>query len=290
MTHDDVIKSVIEIKNGNTLLLYDLIKKCDYMTGSILKKYKGILAKHNIGFDDFRQELNLYFIQGVYDFPLEHGNFIAYMFTYLNHHTFNFLSENTNMISKCDSSKGSYNILSLNSTIKSGDNNLEIIDTIADENTLNGENDIITKLEIEKSHDIIKKILHKFISLYDVNFLFDVYGLNGNYTIQQICEKYSISLHDFIMYERLVILTLKTSEKMYNYYETLMDISTQSYSYTYSRFKYTSISSTKHLAIKTIYLKEKFKKLDQQQKGISALHREITARTKDNSLVRLLPR
>ena len=290
MTHDEVIKNVIEIKNGNNLLLYDLIKKCCYMMGSILKKYKGILTKHNIEFDDFRQELNLYFIQGVYDFPLEHGNFIAYMFTYLNHHTFNFLSENTNMISKCDSSKGSYEVLSLNSTIKSSDNNLEIIDTIADENTLNGENDIITKLEIEKSHDTIKKILSKFISLYDVNFLFDVYGLNGNYTIQQICEKYSISLHDFIMYERLVILTLKTSEKLYNYYEPLMDISTQSYSYTYSRFKYTHISSTKHLAIKTIYLKEKFKKLDQQQKGISALHREITARTKDNSLVRLLPR
>ena len=290
MTHDEVIKNVIEIKNGNILLLYDLIKKCSYMTSSILKKYKGILAKHNIEFDDFRQELNLYFIQGVYDFPLEHGNFIAYMFTYLNHHTFNFLSENTNMISKCDSSKGSYEVLSLNSTIKSSDNNLEIIDTIADENTLNGENDIITKLEIEKSHDTIKKILSKFISLYDVNFLFDVYGLNGNYTIQQICEKYSISLHDFIMYERLVILTLKTSEKLYNYYETLMDISTQSYSYTYSRFKYMCISSTKHLAIKTIYLKEKFKKLDQQQKGISALHREITTRTKDNSLVRLLPR
>lgn len=290
MTHDDVIKSVIEIKNGDTLLLYDLIKKCDYMKFSILKKYKGILAKHNIEFDDFRQELNLYFIQGVYDFPLEHGNFIAYMFTYLNHHTFNFLSENTNMISKCDSSKGSYEVLSLNSTIKSSDNNLEIIDTIADENTLNGENDIITKLEIEKSHDTIKKILSKFISLYDVNFLFDVYGLNGNYTIQQICEKYSISLHDFIMYERLVILTLKTSEKLYNYYETLMDISTQSYSYTYSRFKYTRITSTEHLAIKTIYLKEKFKKLDQQQKGISALHREITNKTKDNRLVRLAPR
>ena len=290
MTHDEVIKNVIEIKNGNTLLLYDLIKKCSYMTSSILKKYKGILAKHNIEFDDFRQELNLYFIQGVYDFPLEHGNFIAYMFTYLNHHTFNFLSENTNMISKCDSSKGSYEVLSLNSTIKSSDNNLEIIDTIADENTLNGENDIITKLEIEKSHDTIKKILSKFISLYDVNFLFDVYGLNGNYTIQQICEKYSISLHDFIMYERLVILTLKTSEKLYNYYETLMDISTQSYSYTYSRFKYMCISSTKHLAIRTIYLKERFKKFDQQQKGISALHREITTRTKDNSLVRLLPR
>ena len=60
MTHNEVIKSVLEIKKGNTLLLYDLIKKCDYMTGSILKKYKGILAKHNIGFDDFRQELNLY--------------------------------------------------------------------------------------------------------------------------------------------------------------------------------------------------------------------------------------
>ena len=290
MTHDEVIKNVIEIKNGNTLLLYDLIKKCNYMMGSILKKYKGILAKHNIGFDDFRQELNLYFIQGVYDFPLEHGNFIAYMFTYLNHHTFNFLSENTNMISKCDSSKGTYNILSLNSTIKSGDNNLEIIDTIADENTLNGENDIITKLEIEKSHEIIKKILCKFISLYDVNFLFDVYGLNGNYTIQQICEKYSISLHDFIMYERLAILTLKTSEKLYYYYETLMDISSQAYSYTYSRFKYTRISSTEHLAIKAIYLKEKFQKLVQQQKGMLALHKEITARTKDNSLVRLLPR
>ena len=290
MTHDEVIKNVIEIKKGNTLLLYDLIKKCSYMTGSILKKYKGILAKHHIEFDDFRQELNLYFIQGVYDFPLEHRNFIAYMFTYLNHHTFNFLSENTNMISKCDSSKGSYEVLSLNSTIKSSDDNLEVIDTIADENTLNGENDIITKLEIEKSHDIIKKILHKFISLYDVNFLFDVYGLNGNYTIQQICEKYSISLHDFIMYERLVILTLKTSEKLYNYYETLMDISTQSYSYTYSRFKYMRISSTKHLAIKTIYLKEKFKKLVQQQKGMLALHKEITARTKDSSLVRLLPR
>ena len=290
MTHDEVIKNVIEIKKGNTLLLYDLIKKCSYMTGSILKKYKGILAKHNIEFEDFRHELNLYFIQGVYDFPLEHRNFIAYMFTYLNHHTFNFLCENTNMISKCDSSKGSYKILSLNSTIKSGDNNLEIVDTIADENTLNGENDIITKLEIEKSHDIFKKILSKFISLYDVNFLFDVYGLNGNYTIQQICKKYSISLHDFIMYERLAILTLKTSEKLYYYYETLMDISSQAYSYSYSRFKYTRISSTEHLAIKTIYLKEKFKKLDQQQKGISALHREITARTKDNSLVRLLPR
>ena len=60
MTHDEVIKNVIEIKNGNTLLLYDLIKKCSYMTGSILKKYKGILAKHHIEFDDFRQELNLY--------------------------------------------------------------------------------------------------------------------------------------------------------------------------------------------------------------------------------------
>ena len=273
MTHDEVIKNVIEIKNGNTLLLYDLIKKCSYMTGLILKKYKGILAKHHIEFDDFRQELNLYFIQGVYDFPLKHGNFIAYMFTYLNHHTFNFLSENTNMISKCDSSKGSYEVLSLNSTIKSSDNNLEIIDTIADENTLNGENDIITKLEIEKSHDTIKKFLSKFISLYDVNFLFDVYGLNGNYTIQQICEKYSISLHDFIMYERLAILTLKTSEKLYYYYESLMDISSQSYSYSYSRFKYTRISSTEHLAIKAIYLKEKFQKLVQQQKGMLALHK-----------------
>ena len=28
MTHDEVIKNVIEIKNGNTLLLYDLMKKC----------------------------------------------------------------------------------------------------------------------------------------------------------------------------------------------------------------------------------------------------------------------
>ena len=290
MTHDEVIKNVIEIKKGNTLLLYDLIKKCSYMTGSILKKYKGILAKHHIEFDDFRQELNLYFIQGVYDFPLEHGNFIAYMFNYLNNHVFNFLRENTNMIDKSDSSKGSYDILSLNSTIKSNDDNLEIIDTIVDEKTLNGENDIITKLEIEKSHDIFKKILSKFISLYDVNFLFDVYGLNGNYTIQQICEKYSISLHDFIMYERLAILTLKTSEKLYYYYETLMDISSQAYSYSYSRFKYTRISSTEHLAIKAIYLKEKFKKLVQQQKGMLALHKEITARTKDNSLVRLLPR
>ena len=290
MTHDEVIKNVIEIKNGNTLLLYDLIKKCSYMTGSILKKYKGILAKHHIEFDDFRQELNLYFIQGVYDFPLEHGNFIAYMFNYLNNHVFNFLRENTNMIDKSDCSKGSYDILSLNSTIKSNDDNLEIIDTIVDEKTLNGENDIVTKLEIEKSHDILKKILSKFISLYDVNFLFDVYGLNGNYTIQQICEKYSISLHDFIMYERLAILTLKTSEKLYYYYETLMDISSQAYSYTYSRFKYTRISSTEHLAIKAIYLKEKFQKLVQQQKGMLALHKEITARTKDNSLVRLLPR
>ena len=290
MTHDEVIKNVIEIKNGNTLLLYDLIKKCSYMTGSILKKYKGILAKHHIEFDDFRQELNLYFIQGVYDFPLEHGNFIAYMFNYLNNHVFNFLRENTNMIDKSDCSKGSYDILSLNSTIKSNDDNLEIIDTIVDEKTLNGENDVITKLEIEKSHDTLKKILSKFISLYDVNFLFDVYGLNGNYTIQQICEKYSISLHDFIMYERLAILTLKTSEKLYYYYESLMDISSQSYSYSYSRFKYTRISSTEHLAIKAIYLKEKFKKLVQQQKGMLALHKEITARTKDNSLVRLLPR
>ena len=290
MTHDEVIKNVIEIKNGNTLLLYDLIKKCSYMTGSILKKYKGILAKHHIEFDDFRQELNLYFIQGVYDFPLEHGNFIAYMFNYLNNHVFNFLRENTNMIDKSDCSEGSYDILSLNSTIKSNDDNLEIIDTIVDEKTLNGENDVITKLEIEKSHDTLKKILSKFISLYDVNFLFDVYGLNGNYTIQQICEKYSISLHDFIMYERLVILTLKTSEKLYYYYESLMDISSQSYSYSYSRFKYTRISSTEHLAIKAIYLKEKFQKLVQQQKGMLALHKEITARTKDNSLVRLLPR
>ena len=55
MTHDEVIKNVIEIKNGNTLLLYDLINKCSYMTGSILKKYKGIFAKHNIEFEDFRQ-------------------------------------------------------------------------------------------------------------------------------------------------------------------------------------------------------------------------------------------
>ena len=51
-----------------------------------------------------------------------------------------------------------------------------------------------------------------------------------------------------------------------------------------------SISSTEHIAIKTIYLKEKFKKLDQQQKGISALHREIANKTKDNRLVRLPPR
>lgn len=290
MTHDEVIKDVIEIKNGNTTLLSDLMKKCGYMMGSILKKYKGILAKHNIEFDDFRQELNLFFIQGVYDFPLEHENFIAYMFNYLNNHTFNFLHENTNMISKCDSSKGSYEILSLNSTIKSNDDNLEIIDTIVDENTLNGEDDIITRLEIEKSHDTMKKILSKFISLYDIEFLFDVYGLNGNYTIQQICEKYSISLHDFIMYERLAILTLKTSEKLYDYYETLMDISSQSYSYTYSRFKYTRISSTEHLAIKSIYLKEKFEKLVQRQKSMLVLHKEIIAETKDSDLVRLLPR
>lgn len=290
MTHDEVIKNVIEIKNGNTLLLYDLMKKCSYMTGSILKKYKGILAKHNIAFDDFRQELNLYFIQGVYDFPLEHGNFIAYMFNYLNNHAFIFLRENTNMIDKSDSSKGSYDILSLNSTIKSNDDNLEIIDTIVDEKTLNGENDIISKLEIEKSHDIFKKILSKFISLYDVNFLFDVYGLNGNYSIPQICEKYSISLHDFIMYERLAILTLKTSEKLYDYYETLMDISTQAYNYSYSRFKYTNTSVTEHLAIKTIYLKEKFKKLVQQQKSMLILHKEIASKTKDSRLVRLLPR
>jgi hypothetical protein len=290
MTHDEVIKDVIEIKNGNTMLLSDLMKKCGYMMGSILKKYKGILAKHNIEFDDFRQELNLFFIQGVYDFPLEHENFIAYMFNYMNNRTFNFLRENTNMISKCDSSKGSYEILSLNSTIKSNDDNLEIIDTIVDENTLNGEDDIITRLEIEKSHDTMKKILSKFISLYDVEFLFDVYGLNGNYTIQQICEKYSISLHDFIMYERLAILTLKTSEKLYDYYETLMDISSQSYSYTYSRFKYTRISSTEHLAIKSIYLKEKFEKLVQRQKSMLVLHKEIIAETKDSDLVRLLPR
>lgn len=289
MTHDEVIKDVIEIKNGNTALFSNLMKKCSYMTGSIFKKYKGILAKHNIEFDDFRQELNSYFIQGVYDFPLGHENFIAYMFNYLNNHTFNFLRENTNMINKSDSSKGSYDILSLNSKIKSDDDNLEIIDTIVDESTLNEEDDITTKLEVEKSHDTIKKILSEFISLYDVEFLFDVYGLNGNYTIQQICEKYSISLHDFIMYERLAILTLKTSEKLYDYYEALMDISTQAYSYTYSRFKYTRISSTENLAIKSIYLKEKIKKLVQRQKSMLILHKEIIARTKDNRLVRLLP-
>ena len=48
MTHDEVIKDVIEIKNGNTALLSDLMKKCGYMTGSILKKYKGILSNNII--------------------------------------------------------------------------------------------------------------------------------------------------------------------------------------------------------------------------------------------------
>lgn len=290
MTHDEVIEDVIKIKQGNTILIYELMKKCSYMMGSILKKNKGILAKHNIEFEDFKQELNLYFIQGIYDFPLEHENFIAYMFNYLNNHVFNFLRENTNMISKCDSSKGSYEILSLNSTIKSNDDNLEIIDTIVDETTLNGEEDILTRLELEKSHETIRKILSKFITLYDVEFIFDVYGLNGNYTMQQICEKYSISLHEFIMYERLVILTLKTSEKLYEYYEQLMDISSQSYSYTYSRFKYSRISSTEHCAFKSIYLKQKVEKLLQRNKSMLVLHKEIIAETKDNDLVRLLPR
>ena len=69
-----------------------------------------------------------------------------------------------------------------------------------------------------------------------------------------------------------------------------MDISAQSYSYTYSRFKYTSISSTEHLAIKSIYLKEKIEKLVQRQKSILVLHKEIIAETKDSDLVRLLPR
>lgn len=290
MTHEEVIQDVIQIKNGNTILLYELMKKCSYMMGSILKKNKGILAKHNIEFEDFKQELNLYFIQGVYDFPLEHENFIAYMFNYLNNHVFNFLRENTNMISKCDSSKGSYKIFSLNSTVKSADDDLEIIDTIVDETTLNGEDDILTRLELEKSHETIRKILSKFITLYDVEFIFDVYGLNGNYTIQQICAKYSISLHEFIMYERLVILTLKTSEKLYDYYEQLMDISSQAYSYTYSRFKYTRVSSVEHCAFKSIYLKHKVEKLLQRNKSMLVLHKEIIAETKDSDLVRLLPR
>lgn len=290
MTHEEVIQDVIQIKNGNTILLYELMKKCSYMMGSILKKNKGILAKHNIEFEDFKQELNLYFIQGVYDFPLEHENFIAYMFNYLNNHVFNFLRENTNMISKCDSSKGSYEIFSLNSTVKSADDDLEIIDTIVDETTLNGEDDILTRLELEKSHETIRKILSKFITLYDVEFIFDVYGLNGNYTMQQICAKYSISLHEFIMYERLVILTLKTSEKLYDYYEQLMDISSQAYSYTYSRFKYTRVSSVEHCAFKSIYLKHKVEKLLQRNKSMLVLHKEIIAETKDSDLVRLLPR
>ena len=290
MEHKEVIKYVIEIKNGDTTLFPDLMKKCGFTYGSMLKKYKGLLLKYNIEFDDFKQELILAFMQGTYEYPIEHGNFIAYMFSYLKYYIYNFLRENTNRVSKCDRTKGSYEVTSLNSTIKRNDDELEIIDTIVDEKSLNGENDIISKLEIEKSHETIKNCLSKIISSYDVNFLFDVYGLNGNYSISQICEKYSISLHEFIMYERLAILTLKTSEKLYDYYEILMDISMQAYNYTYSRFKYTNVSATEHLAIKTIYLKEKFKKLVQKQKGMLALHKEITARTKDNSLVRLLPR
>ena len=40
------------------------------------------------------------------------------------------------------------------------------------------ENDIIAKLEIEKSHDTIKKILSKFISLYDVLKLINITAYN----------------------------------------------------------------------------------------------------------------
>ena len=102
MEHEEVIKYVIEIKDGDTTLFPDLMKKCGFTYGSMLKKYKGLLLKYNIEFDDFKQELILAFMQGTYEYPIEHGNFIAYMFSYLKYYIYNFLRENTNRVSQCD--------------------------------------------------------------------------------------------------------------------------------------------------------------------------------------------
>lgn len=286
--HEDVFEYVKLVQNGNFDCLEILIEKFDNIIGSIVQKYKGVIAKHNIDREDFKQDLYVGFIECVSKFPLEHENFIAYTFNFLNNYTFNFLRQRTAMISQCDHTKGNYEFVSTYTDIGDG---LEMIEAMEDENSKYIYDNILDKITHEKSKDNIRNILNKFISTYDIDFLYDIYGLNSNtYTITEICKKYNITIHEFVCYERLCILTLQTNKKLYDYYEQLMSNISYSYNYTYSRFKYTHTSSTEYIAIKNVYLQDKINDLVKQQKSMLVLHKEIIKETAENGVIRVLPK
>lgn len=287
LNDDDVLQTINKIQHGEKELISQVLEKYKPVMYSIFKKYKGVLLKNNLNFEDFKQELNLYCVKSIYEFPSNHDNFKAFTYSYLNNESLKYLRDNSNPISKCDHSKGYYDVYSLNSIIKNSDDKIEMIDTIVDEKTLNIENDIIYNLEKRKAHETIRKILSLFLPESDIDFLFDVYGFYRNYSIKEICEKYSITLHDFIKYERLCILILKTSEKIYEYYDLLMNVSSQSYHYTNARFRYTSYSSTEICAFKSIYIGQKIQSLMQRSHSMRLLHENITSKTKNSKLVRI---
>lgn len=285
VVHNDVINDVRKVQNGDTSYYDVLLSKCGQIVTTIVKRYLNILRKYNIDVDDFKQHLYLSFFECIKKFPENHGNCIAYFFTYLNQSALQFLQE-YNKIS--DDEKP----LSLNTLLNDDDNKeMTLIDTIADENAKLEFEELENKILHEQSAYNIRKVLQRFISDTDINFLFDVYGFNGIKTLCEVATKYGLSINDSIKWERLIILTLRTNREIYECREQLMSNINSAYNYTYSRFKYTNTSSTEHIAIKNIYLEQKIERLKERVKTqLPQLHKNIASATPDETLVRIPPK
>lgn len=283
--HDDVIEYVRDVQNGKTERFNILIKKCGQIITTIVKKYLNLLRKYNIDVDDFKQHLYLCFFECINKYPQDHKNFIAYTFTYINQSALQFLHD-YNKISD-DEKPVSLDVYIHDEEKK----DLTLLDTIADEHALQDFEDIENKIIRENSARNIRKILSKFISDEDIDFLYDVYGFNGVKTIAEVSEEYGLSLVECIQWERLTILTLQTNAKIYDYYEQLMNNLTCAYSYSYSRFKYNGTSSTEFIAIKNVYIEKKIEELKERVKiEMPTLHKNIANATKDETLVRIPPK
>lgn len=274
VTHDDVIEYVREVQKGKTEYYNILMKKCGQIVTTTVKKYLAILRKYNIEVDDFKQHLYLCFFESLNKYPKDHKNFIAYEFTYINQSALQFL-HNYNKIA--DDEKP----VSLDVYVNGGEKkDITLLDIIADEQAKQDFRNIEYKIMRENSARNIRKVLRKFISDEDIDFLYDVYGFNGIKTVVEIAKEYNLTLHEVIMWERLTILTLQTNAKIYDYYEQLMCNIETSYSYSFSRFKYTNTSSTEYIAIKNIYIEKKIEELKERVKiSMPTLHKNIAKAT-----------
>lgn len=214
LSNDERIKLVREFQAGNENAFEILYKDCHSMIKWCLKKYRPIILKYDLLFEDVEQEICIAFISGLKNFPSDYTNFDSYIFEYIRGGALNYFKHNTNRKNKSDASQGDIIITSLNESYGGEEDELTFIDSLEDEKALQEMEDSLGKIDREIEIRNLKSIIIKTIPDINIDLLFDFYGISGHYyTLNHLCKKYNVPLKQLLTYERMIVLILQTDSK-----------------------------------------------------------------------------